>query len=201
MKDHPYDDPDPVPIYILFIFAVLLCAYFAWLGSVAVRFYIYKGALAPEPERFVILPAYLRDRKFQRGHQTRVTAFPIPVPPKSPARELACLSRVPRVSIAEDVEQLPDPEVRVFLAEQQRISRLPALVQVSTHNTLRSPATHNRSGRLRRRLRLPRCPPRNHPRREEAADPSATRSEPQTISQVQVRRPEEGWSQGVAHHR
>ncbi|KAF3050080.1 hypothetical protein E8E11_010116 [Didymella keratinophila] len=129
MQQHPYDDPDPVPIYILFIFAVLLCAYFAWLGSVAVRLYFYKGALAPEPERFVILPAYLRARSPQRGRQRRVTAFPIPTPPKSPARELARLSGVPRVNIAEDLEQLPDPEVRAFLAEQQRISRLPAFVQ------------------------------------------------------------------------
>lgn len=132
MAEYPYDHPDPAPIYILFIFAVLLCAYFAWLGSVAVRLYFYKGALAPEPERFVILPAYLRDRSPHRGHQRRVTEFPIPAPPKSPARELARLSRVPRVNIAEDVEQLPDPEVRAFLAEQQRISRLPAFVQVSS---------------------------------------------------------------------
>jgi hypothetical protein len=139
MEEHPYDDPDPVPIYILFVFAVSLCAYFAWLGSVAVRLYFYKGALAPEPERFVILPAYMRDRSLQRGHQRRVTAFPIPAPPKSPAHELARFSRVPRVNIAEDVEQLPDPEVRAFLAEQQRISRLPAFVQVRiSYSTSRS---------------------------------------------------------------
>lgn len=132
MEQHPYDKPDPVPIYILFIFAFLFCAYFAWLGSVAVRLYFYKGALAPEPERFVILPAYLRDRSPQRGHQRRVTAFPIPAPPKSPARELARLSRVPRVNIAGDVMQLPDPQVRAFFAEHQRISRLPAFVQVNS---------------------------------------------------------------------
>jgi len=140
MQQHPYDDPDPVPIYILFIFAVLLCAYFAWLGSVAVHLYFYKGALAPEPERFIILPAYLRDRSPQCGHQRRVTAFPFPAPPKSPARELARLSRVPRANIAEDVKQLPDPEVRAFLVEQQRISRLPAFVQVSSlHVALTTP--------------------------------------------------------------
>jgi hypothetical protein len=130
MEKQPYDDPDPVPIYILLIFAVLLCAYFTWLGYVAVRLYFYKGALAPEPKRFVILPSYLRDRSPQRGHERRVTAFPIPAPPKSPARELARLSRAPRVNIADHAEQLPDPEIRAFLAEQQRISRLPAFVQV-----------------------------------------------------------------------
>ncbi|KAJ4376545.1 hypothetical protein N0V86_006658 [Didymella sp. IMI 355093] len=129
MEEQPYDDPDPVPIYILLIFAVLLCAYFTWLGYVAVRLYFYKGVLAPEPEKFVILPAYLRDRSPQRGHERRVTAFPIPAPPQSPARELARLSRVPRVNIADDAEQLPDPEICAFLAEHQRISRLPAFVQ------------------------------------------------------------------------
>ncbi|KAF1922486.1 uncharacterized protein M421DRAFT_78116 [Didymella exigua CBS 183.55] len=130
MEEHPYKDPDPVPIYILFTFAVLFCAYFAWLSSVAVRLYFYKGALAPEPEKFVILPAYLRDRSPQRGHQRRVTAFPMPAPPRSLARDLAHISRVTCMNIAVvDTEQLPDPEIRAFLAEQQRISRLPAFVQ------------------------------------------------------------------------
>ncbi|XPS75644.1 hypothetical protein M3J09_007719 [Ascochyta lentis] len=127
---YPYTDPDPVPIYFLLVLAILLCAYFGWLGSVAVRLYFYKGALGPEPERFVILPAYLRDRSPQHGHHRRVTAFPILAPPKSPARELARLSRAPRVNIADvDANELPDPEIRAFFAEQQRISRLPAFVQ------------------------------------------------------------------------
>lgn len=132
MDELPHDDPDPVPIYILFVFAFLLCAYFAWLGTVVVRLYFYKGSLAPEPEGFVIFPAYLRDRSSRCGHHTRMTAFPLPVPPQSPARQLAHLSRVPRVNIATtDVHELSDPDVRAFLAEQQRISRLPAFVQVS----------------------------------------------------------------------
>jgi hypothetical protein len=130
MEKHLYDDPDPVPIYTLFILAVLLWAYFAWLGSVAVRLCFYKGALAPEPKRFVILPAYLRDRSPQHGHNRRVTAFPIPTPPKSSARELTQISQVPRVNFANvDANDLPDPEIRAFLAEQQRISRLTAFVQ------------------------------------------------------------------------
>lgn len=130
MEHQPYNDPDTAPIYILCIFTVLFCVYFGWLGSVAIRLYLYKGALEPEPERFVILPAYLRDRSPQRGHHRRVTAFPIPAPPKSPARELARLSKATRVNIADvDASSPPDPEVRAFLAEQQRISRLPAFIQ------------------------------------------------------------------------
>lgn len=129
MEEHPYDDPDPVPVYILFVLAVLLFAYFAWLGTVVARLYFYKGALSPEPERFVILPAYLRDRSPQRSHQRRVTAFPILAPPRSPARDLV---RATRVNIAAvNAEQLPDPEFRAFFTEQQRISRLPAFVQVN----------------------------------------------------------------------
>ena len=130
MEHQPYNDPDTAPIYILCVFAVLFCVYFGWLGSVVIRLYFYKGALEPEPERFVILPAYLRDRSPQRGHHRRVTAFPIPAPPKSPARELARLSQATRVNIADvDASSPPDPEVRAFLAEQQRISRLPAFIQ------------------------------------------------------------------------
>ncbi|KAF1364523.1 hypothetical protein EJ07DRAFT_151791 [Lizonia empirigonia] len=130
MAKHPYDDPDPVPIYFLLIFAIFLCIYFAWIGSVAVRLYVYNGALGPEPERFVILPAYLRDRSPQRGHQRRITAFPIPAPPKSPARELGRLSGAARVHVADvDTNELPDPAFRAFFAEQRRISRLSAFVQ------------------------------------------------------------------------
>lgn len=130
MTKHPYDDPNLVPMYFLLLFAVLLCAYFGWLGSIAIRLSFYKGALAPEPERFVILPAYLRDRSPQRGHHRRVTAFPLPAPPKSPARDLVRLSRAPRVNITDvNANELPDPEIRAFFAEQQRISRLPAFVQ------------------------------------------------------------------------
>ena len=130
MEKYPYDYSDPVPIYILFVFAVLLCAYFAWLGSVAVRLYSYKGALAPEPKRSVILPAYLRDRSPQCSHNRRVTAFSIPMPPKSSAHELAQISQFTRVNVANVNENdLLDPEIRTFFAEQQRISRLTAFVQ------------------------------------------------------------------------
>lgn len=130
MAEFQYNDPDPVPVYILLIFAVLFCAYFTWLMSIAVRLYYYKGALNPEPERFVILPACLRDCSTQLSHQKRVTTFPTPLPPKSPARELARLSQAPRVNIAEmDTIDLPSPGLRAFLIEQQRISRLPAFVQ------------------------------------------------------------------------
>ncbi|KAH6644625.1 hypothetical protein C7974DRAFT_420086 [Boeremia exigua] len=130
MENHSYREPDPAPIYILIVLAALFCAYCAWLASVAVRLYFYKGALGPESERFVILPAYLRNRSPQRGHQRRVTAFPVPAPQKSPARQLARLSRAPRVNITDvEASDLPDPEIRAFFAEQQRISRLPAFTQ------------------------------------------------------------------------
>lgn len=129
MTEHQYDS-DSRPIHFLLIFAILLCAYVVWIGSIVVRLYYYKGALGTEPERFIILPAHLRNRSPQRGHHRRVTAFPLPVPPKSPARELVRLSRAPRVNIADvDANELPDPEIRAFFAEQQRISRLPPFVQ------------------------------------------------------------------------
>ncbi|KAJ4336624.1 hypothetical protein N0V95_008561 [Ascochyta clinopodiicola] len=130
IPQNQFDDPDPVPIYLLLILAISLCAYFGWIASVAVRLYYYKGALGPEPERFVILPVYLRDRSPQRGHHRRVTAFPIPASPNSPERELVRISRVAGVNIADvDTNELPDPEIRAFFAEQKRISRLPAFVQ------------------------------------------------------------------------
>ncbi|KAJ8115736.1 hypothetical protein OPT61_g2678 [Boeremia exigua] len=95
-----------------------------------VRVYFYKGALAPEPERFVILPAYLRHRSPQRGFERRITALPVPTSQTSPAHAIAHLSRTPRVKLAAiDTNDSPDPEICAFLAEQQRISRLPAFVQ------------------------------------------------------------------------
>lgn len=125
-----YDNPYPTALYFVLILTTLICVYTAWIGSIAVRLYFYKGALGPEPERFAILPAHLRVRSPQRGHHRRVTTFPIPAPLKSPARELTRLAQAPRVNIADvDAKELPDPEIRAFFAEQQRISRLPLFVQ------------------------------------------------------------------------
>lgn len=130
MWKNPFDNPDPAPIYFLAVLAVLLCAYFAWLGYVALRLYFHKGALTPEYERFLILPAHLRNRSPQYGHNRRVTAFPIPAPPKSPACELSRFPRVPRVDITDvDANKLHTPSIRAFIVERQRISRLPAFVQ------------------------------------------------------------------------
>ncbi|KAH9870025.1 hypothetical protein J1614_006947 [Plenodomus biglobosus] len=56
------DAADPRPIYILLAFAVLLNAYFFFLGTVCVRLWFYKGSLGPEPEKFIIL---------RKGHKER----------------------------------------------------------------------------------------------------------------------------------
>ncbi len=130
MEKHQNADPDPAPLYILLILAILSCIYFIWLGSVAVRLYFYKGALAPEPERFIILPAYLRHRAPQTDQQRRMTMFPTSSSQRSPTRELARLSRALPVNLADtDMSESSDPEICAFLAEQQRISRLPAFIQ------------------------------------------------------------------------
>jgi len=48
-------DPDPKPLYMLLIFTIGICSYFFFLGTAAVRLWFYKGALGPEPEKFIVI--------------------------------------------------------------------------------------------------------------------------------------------------
>ena len=158
MAKVPHNDPDSRPMYVLVVLAIALCAFFFWIGTVCVRLWFYKGALGPEPEKFVILRKDLKDRyhksmlasdcdhieQSHSNHPTtinnkRITVFPhvAPLEPTSPdtaqstALDARRFSTLPTINIQEvnDLDEFEDPQLRDFVAEEVRISRLPAFVQ------------------------------------------------------------------------
>ncbi|KAJ4373261.1 hypothetical protein N0V83_003555 [Neocucurbitaria cava] len=153
-----HDGPDARPMYVLLVLAVALCAFFFWVGTVCVRLWFYKGALGPEPEKFIILRKDLKQRfrnsmpdgdcedlqqnpgsDSSTSHDRRVTVFPHVASPalvspdtaQSTALDSRRFSTLPTINIkeVEDLNKFEDPNIRQFVAEEVRISRLPAFVQ------------------------------------------------------------------------
>ncbi|CAO2652554.1 Nn.00g008370.m01.CDS01 [Neocucurbitaria sp. VM-36] len=156
MADH--DPPDPRPMYMLLVLATAICTFTFWVGTVCVRLWFYKGALGPEPEKFIILRKDLKQRfrsSMRDGdcsdlHESynnhsftsknkRVTVFPHIASPglTSPDRALSTalhpqrFSTLPTINIQDvnDLDDFKDSKIRNFVAEEVRISRLPPFVQ------------------------------------------------------------------------
>jgi hypothetical protein len=151
-NDSSDEVPIPPPLYVLIALAIGLCGYGFWVGIVLVRLWVYKGALGPAPKRFIVLPFHRRrarqeDLESQSGH--RLTAFPAAVhlatesvsathdsngmPEARPHGRL-----VPTINVQDGdneaeaifTNNFEDPtRVRAFIAEERRVSRLPAFDQ------------------------------------------------------------------------
>lgn len=145
---------DPTPAHILIAISIGLCTYFFWVGTVCVRLWFYRGALGPEPEKFIIVPQHRKKRRQQAEAEAlrvklnkRGTVFPHvahigSTNPDPFADEtfpvIEDFAAVPVINIEgtesddenDPFEEFEEPEqVRKYIAEQRRISRLPAFVQ------------------------------------------------------------------------
>jgi hypothetical protein len=151
MLNQPY-----LPTYILVGFAVLLCIWAFWVGTVCVRLWFYRGALGPEPEKFIIIP---HDRRkllkkvappksvVHNKHSRRHTQLPheahINHPIADPFADntypvVEHFAGAPVINIEgtesddekDDYADYADPGmVRKLISEERRISRLPAFEQ------------------------------------------------------------------------
>ena len=132
-----HDSADAIAIYFLLVLGVLVGVFFVCVAIVLVRLCIYQGAIGPQPETFVIVPTYLRERAAQlespadqRNKIHSMFPFPKPASPMGSVPGTSRLSHIPRINIAAvNINKQPDREVRAFFAEQQRISKLPTFVQ------------------------------------------------------------------------
>jgi hypothetical protein len=145
---------DPTPAYILIGISIGLCTYFFWVGTVLVRLWFYRGALGPEPEKFIIVPQHRKKRQHLAAAdglstklEKRRTVFPhiahVGSTTTNPFADEAFpvvenFGAVPFINIEgtesddenDPFEDFEEPEkVRKYIAEQRRISRLPAFVQ------------------------------------------------------------------------
>ncbi|KAF1947472.1 hypothetical protein EJ02DRAFT_333533 [Clathrospora elynae] len=142
-----FREPDPQPLYVLLVLVTGICAYFFFLGTVAVRLWFYKGALGPDPEKFIVLRKDLKSRYRKSTFacdydeptisvaNKHMTAFPRIASPGvdtafSTALDPRGFSTLPAINIqkVEDLDDFEDPKLRAFVAEEMRISRLPVWV-------------------------------------------------------------------------
>lgn len=144
---------------MLFLLAlsILLCIWTFWIGTVCVRAWFYKGALGPEFEKFIIIPKHRKHRTQRLASSTtharvqppagaasdRATVFPyvaselesvkpftdtaFPVPDEASGLGVG-------VTIVEDADaeagvESAEETAMKYLAEERRISRLPAFEQ------------------------------------------------------------------------
>jgi hypothetical protein len=152
-----HEAPFPTPLYVLLVMAIGFCIFFFWVGAVCVRLWFYQGALGPLPEKFIIIPHHRKKKEHEQPprdlaadkKKNRQTAWPEPaqladactnpfsdenaLPESSPE-----WTTIPKVNIEDTddgyhdafTEEYDDPAlVRRYLAEQRRISRLPAFEQ------------------------------------------------------------------------
>jgi hypothetical protein len=148
--------PLPTPLYILLVMAISFCNFFFWVGTICVRLWFYKGALGPVPEKFIIIPHHRKKKEQEQPQQDlavdkkkRQTCWLEPPQladaPTNPFSDVNALPEstrewrtIPKVNIEDTddeyhdtfAEEYADPAtVRRYLAEQRRISRLPAFEQ------------------------------------------------------------------------
>lgn len=109
-------DAPLVPQYILLLLALSCVCYSFWLGTLIARLIRYDGALGPRPKKYNIVPQYLKDRHAaaREANESRMphSAFPDPL-------------SIPN----HDTDNMTEDEIRATIAEEDRISRLPAFVQ------------------------------------------------------------------------
>jgi hypothetical protein len=154
MAQNPqHEAPIPTPLYILLAISIGLCAFCFWIGTVCVRLWYYKGALGPLPQRFVIIPHHrkkkLQQQQLAAHNNNRNTVFPfdhIPETPSNPFSDefatpesLPYFTTIPAIKVEDTndddfddafADDFEDPaQVRKYIAEERRISRLPAFDQ------------------------------------------------------------------------
>ncbi|KAI4942622.1 hypothetical protein J4E91_010017 [Alternaria rosae] len=149
-------EPGPIPLYVLLVLAVGICCYFFFIGTAAVRLWFYKGALGPAPEKFIVIrnesqeedhhAAPIHSKHSEPGtsaetlRKRRMTVFThdsLSAPTETIAHSTALSPRNYSTSIkttvnlqdiedVEDLSELTNPQTKAYIAEECRISRMPA---------------------------------------------------------------------------
>lgn len=141
--------PDSTPLYVIIGLLACICMLLCFIGFVFARLWYYKGALGPEPERFIILPKHPKRQQHRRnwrdsrqttntrdsdfpGARRRNTLSPTGDSSEQQGSEIpgagAPLINVEDIDIGSP-EQWTDTAVRRHIAEEKRLSRLPTFVR------------------------------------------------------------------------
>jgi hypothetical protein len=144
--------PGPAALYVLLVLVIGICCYFFFIGTATVRLWFYKGALGPAPEKFIVIGNETQDEDHHatlvdHNHEAagrnadtlkkrRMTVFthdslsaPTETVAHSTALDLRSFSTATTTVNLQDVEDLSsfkNPKTRAYIAEERRISRMPA---------------------------------------------------------------------------
>jgi hypothetical protein len=155
MAAGPLQKPEPTPLYFLLVLLIGVCCYFFFIGTAVVRLWFYKGALGPAPEKFIVVRNEPQDEDHHAtmvNHKAggsgtsanilrkqRMTVFihdllsaPVEDVAHSTAldpRNFSAATTTVNLQYVKDVDDLTefkDPQTRAYMAEERRISRMPA---------------------------------------------------------------------------
>ncbi|OAL56231.1 hypothetical protein IQ07DRAFT_496700 [Pyrenochaeta sp. DS3sAY3a] len=137
------------PLYVIIGLLACICILLCFVGFVFARLWYYKGALGPEPERFIIQPKHPKRQQHRRNWRDSKHTTNTRDPDFPGARRRNTLSPTgdsseqhgnaipgagaPHIDV-EDIgidqpEQWDDTAVRRHIADEKRLSRLPAFVR------------------------------------------------------------------------
>jgi hypothetical protein len=151
MAASPLPEPGPIPLYALLVLVIGICCYFFFIGTAVVRLWFYKGALGPAPERFVVVKVEHKDAHHHattadnnsesKAHadimrNRRMTVFThasLSAPVKDVAHSTALDYHVfspatTTINLCDikDLSEIENPKIRAYIAEEHRISQMPA---------------------------------------------------------------------------
>ncbi|KAF2271862.1 uncharacterized protein EI97DRAFT_427448 [Westerdykella ornata] len=142
--------PKSLAEFVLFLIAVGIGCWFAFVGYVLIRLWYYKGALGPQPRRYVILPPYLRDKLLVESSEGSTSSLDDGPEPAHKRRSHGRddvddtssdgATRLPVISVNRwtctamvdpnvDIVDVKDETLKRELLEEKRISRMPHFVQ------------------------------------------------------------------------
>ncbi|RAR14509.1 hypothetical protein DDE83_002081 [Stemphylium lycopersici] len=149
MATSPTRGTDLLPLYIIIILITGIWCYCFFLGTAAVRLWFYKGALGPEPQKFIVIRNEIDDdaRGADQDDQSRPSddgvrnrrriTFAGSEPPLgeqiaqgTALDPLSFLSTAPTVINIQDIGEgsfeFRDARIKAVIEEERRISRMPA---------------------------------------------------------------------------
>lgn len=146
MAAGPTQGPNLLPLYIIIILMTGICCYCFFLGTAAVRLWFYKGALGPEPQKFIVIrndtngnerrddePGSCDDGVRNRRRITSAgseASLGEQISQSTALDPRSFLSNAPKVINIQDTGEGPhefyDARTKAVVEEERRISRMPA---------------------------------------------------------------------------
>ncbi|KAG9187281.1 hypothetical protein G6011_05152 [Alternaria panax] len=151
MATDTLQEPGPKSLYVLLVLVIGICCYFFFIGTATVRLWFYKGALGPAPEKFLVIKVEheephhhvtmanndggtraetMRNRRMTVFTHASLSVSAEDMAPSTALDPRSFSTATTMVNLQnfedEDFSEFKNPKTRAYIAEERRISRLPA---------------------------------------------------------------------------